>query len=71
MSKNSSIRSYRIRVTHPTGVVTYVAERTLLDGSWTTPHANRAKEWKTLRGAQAWLGERPDITNATVEEVRV
>ena len=37
----------------------WVAERMQWDGSYTTPSQSNAKIWKTQRGAQRWIDDRP------------
>ena len=41
----------------------WVADRDrTFDASWLTSDGSRAKCWKTQRGAERWIADRPDIT---------
>ena len=65
--------TYRIRVTgtasQTLGHEAFVCDRDATGfGDWYTHMPGRAKSWKTLRGAQRWLAERPGVQGA-VEEV--
>lgn len=42
----------------------YVRDRPDWDASWYTREPARAKTWKTRRGAQRWLDERPEVSGA-------
>jgi len=58
--------TYNIVLTHTTTQVkTYVAARTQVDGSWSTPHQDLARVYKTMGGAMRWLADRPEIASGT------
>lgn len=61
--------TYRVRIDMPhhfppaRGPV-YVRHRPDWDASWYTRNPDHAKTWKTRRGAQRWLDERPAVNGA-------
>lgn len=82
MNKHTTV-GYRVQVTlgvdNPYGRqyerTAYVAKRDGIhtwDGSWTTVEPRQIQVWKTRRGAQKWLSERPGVVannRGTVEEL--